>query len=290
MSPLHPGTALRALLAEPEITILPGVHDAISARLAANAGFTALSAGGNAATGTLLGLPDMGQLGMRDLADHYGRITAAAGIPVLVDADTGFGGVHNLAQTVRAFERAGAAGLFVEDQVTPKRCGYLAGKAVVPVADQLAKLRAALDARRDPAFLLCARTDALAVEGIEAAIDRAGRYKETGVDMVFVQGADTQEQLTRVCRAIPGLHLANLSQAGQAKITVAEAQEAGAAGIMFPIAALLAAAAAMRTVFEALHRDRTLAAVADTLLPMAEYNDLTGLPRVQADEDRWSAV
>lgn len=290
MSPLHPGTALRALLAEPEITILPGVHDAISARLAANAGFTALSAGGNAATGTLLGLPDMGQLGMRDLADHYGRITAAAGIPVLVDADTGFGGVHNLAQTVRAFERAGAAGLFVEDQVTPKRCGYLAGKAVVPVADQLAKLRAALDARRDSAFLLCARTDALAVEGIEAAIDRAGRYKETGVDMVFVQGADTQEQLTRVCRAIPGLHLANLSQAGQAKITVAEAQEAGAAGIMFPIAALLAAAAAMRTVFEALHRDRTLAAVADTLLPMAEYNDLTGLPRVQADEDRWSAV
>jgi methylisocitrate lyase len=290
MSPLHPGTALRALLAEPEITILPGVHDAISARLAANAGFTALSAGGNAATGTLLGLPDMGQLGMRDLADHYGRITAAAGIPVLVDADTGFGGVHNLAQTVRAFERAGAAGLFVEDQVTPKRCGYLAGKAVVPVADQLAKLRAALDARRDPAFLLCARTDALAVEGIEAAIDRAGRYKETGVDMVFVQGADTQEQLTRVCRAIPGLQLANLSQAGQAKITVAEAQEAGAAGIMFPIAALLAAAAAMRTVFEALHRDRTLAAVADTLLPMAEYNDLTGLPRVQADENRWTAA
>ena len=286
--PVRPGARLRALLAEPRITVLPGVHDALSARLAAAAGFGALMAGGNAATGVLLGAPDMGQLGMRDLADHYGRITAAAGVPVLVDADTGFGGVHNAAQTVRAFERAGAAGLFMEDQVTPKRCGYLAGKAVVPVADQIAKLRAALDARRDEAFLLCARTDALAVEGIEAAIDRAGRYKETGVDMVFVQGADTKEALGRVCRAIPGPHLANLSQAGQARITVAEAQEAGAAAIMFPIAALLAAAAAMDRVFGALRHDGSLDTVAADLLPMARYNELTGLARLQDDENRWT--
>ena len=196
--------------------MLPGVHDALSTRLAVVAGFAAIAAGGNAATGTLLGAPDMGQLGMRDYADHYGRIAAAAGsAPVLVDADTGFGGVHNVAQMVRNFERTGAGGLFIEDQVTPKRCGYLAGKAVVPVAEQLAKLRAALDTRRDEHFVLCARTDALAVEGIEAAIDRAGLYRETGVDMVFVQGADTVESLGRVCRAVPGLHLANVSQAAQ---------------------------------------------------------------------------
>ncbi len=288
--PLHPGASLRRLLAQPEITVLPGVHDALSARLAVVAGFSALCAGGNAATGTLLGAPDMGQLGMRDYADHYGRISAAAGTtPVLVDADTGFGGVHNVAQMVRAFERSGAGGLFIEDQVTPKRCGYLAGKAVVPVAEQLAKLRAALDTRRDEAFVLCARTDALAVEGIEAAIDRAGQYREAGVDMVFVQGADTAESLGRVCRAIPGLHLANVSQAAAgAKMTVAEAQAAGAAAVMFPIAALLAGVAAMEQMFVALKRDGSLAAVAQTLLPMARYNELTGLTQVQANEDKWS--
>jgi len=288
----HAGTQLRALLAQPEVTILPGVHDALSTRLAATAGFTALAAGGNAATGTLLGAPDMGQLGMRDLAEHYGRITAAAGaLPVLVDADTGFGGVHNVVQMVRSFERTGAAGLFIEDQVTPKRCGYLAGKEVLPVADQIAKLRAALDTRRDGAFVLCARTDALAVEGIQAAIDRAGQYFETGVDMVFVQGADTAESLGRVCRALPGLHLANVSQAaGGATLTVEQAQAAGAAAVMFPIAALLAAATAMKQVFVALKRDRSLHSIVPALMPMALYNELTGLPRLQADEDRWSRI
>jgi len=285
----HPGTILRHAFGEAEITVLPGVHDALSTRLAVAAGFSALAAGGNAATGTLLGAPDMGQLGMRDFADHYGRITAAAGeIPVLLDADTGFGGVHNVAQMMRAFERSGAGGLFIEDQVTPKRCGYLAGKAVVPIAEQMAKLRAAVDSRRDEAFLLCARTDALAVEGLEAAIDRAGRYRETGVDMLFVQGADTAESLRRVCQAVPGLHLANVSQATSgAKLTVAEAQAAGAAAVMFPIAGLLAAVAAMEQVFAALKRERSLDAVAPSLMPMARYNELTGLAQVQANEDRW---
>ena len=287
---IHPGTTLRALLAGPDILVLPGVHDALSARLAARTGFSAVVAGGNAATGTLLAAPDMGQLGMRDYADHYGRIAAAAGVPVLVDADTGFGGVHNVAQTVRTFERAGAAGLFIEDQATPKRCGYLAGKAVIPVADQLAKLRAALDARRDPAFLLCARTDALAVEGIDAAIERAGRYRETGVDMLFVQGADTPETLARVCQALPGAHLANVSQAGgPAKLSVDAAQAAGAAAIIFPIAALLAAAAAMERMLQTLYRDRSLDAVAAELMPMSHYNDVTDLPGVQANENRWSS-
>lgn len=285
----HPGTRLRALLAGPEILVLPGIHDALSARMAAAHGFTALAAGGNAATGTLLGAPDMGQLGMRDFADHYARIAAAAGIPVLVDADTGFGGVHNVVQTVRTFERSGAAGLFMEDQVTPKRCGYLAGKAVVPVADQLAKLRAALDTRRDAGFVLCARTDALAVEGIDAAIDRAGQYREAGVDMVFVQGADTPELLGRVCRAVPGLHLANISQAGSSHLTVDAAQAAGAAAVMFPIAALLAAAAAMDHVLATLKRDRSLDAIGPALMPIARYNDITGLSALQAAEDRYAA-
>lgn len=288
---MHPGTRLRTLLARPEIAVLPGVHDALSAKLAAAHGFQAVLGGGNAATGTLLGAPDMGQLGMRDFADHYARLAAAAGVPVLVDADTGFGGVHNVVQTVRAFERAGAAGLFMEDQVTPKRCGYLSGKAVVPVEEQLAKLAAALDARQDPAFIICARTDALAVEGIDAAIARARLYQKTGVDMVFVQGADTPESLTRVCAAVPGPHLCAMSQASAgAKLTVSAAEAAGAAAIIFPVAALLAAAAAMERVFAALYRDRSLDSVASELMDMGRYNDLTGLPDMQANEDRYRAA
>jgi 2,3-dimethylmalate lyase len=287
----HLGSQLRALLAQPQIVVLPGVHDALSARLAAANGFAAVVAGGNAATGTLLAAADMGQLGMRDFADHYRRIAEAARVPVLVDADTGFGGVHNVVQTVRAFERAGVAGLFMEDQVTPKRCGYLAGKKVVPVAEQVAKLRAALDARRDEAFVICARTDALAVEGIDAAIERALAYKQTGVDMLFVQGADSEDTLRTVCSAIPGLHLANVSQAGGgAKLTARQAQAAGAAAVMFPIAALLAAAAAMETVFQALKRDAAIDAVMPTLMPMARYNEVTELSRLQADEERYDAT
>jgi 2-methylisocitrate lyase-like PEP mutase family enzyme len=284
----HPGAVLRALLTTPQIAVLPGVHDALSARIAAHTGFTALVAGGNAATGTLLAEPDMGQLGMRDRAEHYRRIAEAARIPVLVDADTGFGGVHNVVQTVRAFERAGVAGLFMEDQVTPKRCGYLAGKQVVPVAEQVAKLRAALDARRDADFVICARTDAFAVEGIDAAIDRARAYHDTGVDMLFVQGADNEATLRHVCEALPGLHLANVSQAGAGTIlSASDAQAAGAAAIMFPITALLAAAAAMERVFEALRNDGAVTHIAPDLMPVRRYNDITELARLQADEERY---
>jgi 2-methylisocitrate lyase-like PEP mutase family enzyme len=287
---MHPGTRLRALLERPEIVVLPGVHDPLTARLAALQGFEAIMAGGNAATGTLLAAPDMGQMGMSDYADHYARVVAAAGLPVLVDADTGFGGVHNVTQTIRAFERAGAAGLFMEDQVTPKRCGYIAGKAVVPVAEQVGKLKAALDARTNAEFVICARTDALSVEGVEAAIERVTRYKDTGVDMVFVQGADNLESMRHVVRAVPGWHLANISQAaGSAGLTIAEAEEAGAAAVMFSIATMLTAAAAVERLLMTLKRDRSLDAVKSELMPMSHYNEVVGLDRLQAAEERYTA-
>jgi methylisocitrate lyase len=179
----------------------------------------------------------------------------------------------------------------MEDQVTPKRCGYLAGKAVISVAEQLAKLRAALDTRRDPAFVLCARTDALAVEGVEAAIERALRYQETGVDMIFVQGADTPDMLRRVCAAIPGPHLSIISQASSTStLSISSAQSAGAAAIMFPIAAMLAAAGAMDRMLGALYRDQSLSAVAAELMPMSRYNEITGLAQRAEDENRWRRI
>ncbi len=287
----HPGHRLRALLAAPEVVVMPGIYDAVSARLASAHGFGAVVAGGNAATGTLLGAPDLGQLGMRDYADHYARLAAASDVPLLADADTGFGGVHNVVQTVRAFERAGAAGLFIEDQSFPKRCGYLAGKSVIPAQDQVAKLVAALDARRDPAFVICARTDALAVEGLDGAIDRAGRYRDAGVDMVFVQGADTVETLTKVCQAVPGWHIANISQAGSGRpLTLAECQACGAAAALFPIAAMLAAAAAVERMLLTLKRDHGLDAAMPEMMPMSRYNEVVGLSRLGADELRYTSA
>ena len=150
----------RELIAAPDILVMPGVYDALSARIAEASGFAALVAGGNAAVGAMLAGPDIGQSNMRDYADHYARICAAVEIPVSVDADTGFGDVHNVRQTVRSFEAAGVAGLMISDQVFPNRCGYLAGKQVVPVEEMVAKIKAALDARRDPDLVVIARTDA----------------------------------------------------------------------------------------------------------------------------------
>ena len=277
------------MLAQKRIAVLPGVYDALSAKLAQAHGFEAILAGGNAAVGTLLGEPDLGQISMRDYADHYGRIASAVQIPVLVDADTGFGGVHSVRQAVRAFERAGAAGLFIEDQTLPKRCGYLAGKAVVPIEEMLGKLAAALDARTDPNFVICARTDALSVLGLDAAIERVQRYWEMGVDMTFVQGADRMEDLRAVCAAVPGPQLANVSQAAQvAGASIDAIEQAGAAAVMYSITTILAAAGAVDQALGALKRDGTLSAVADRLMTVDRYNEICGLAGKEEQEQRYA--
>ncbi len=155
---------LRAIMAGDKLVLFPGAYDGLSARIMEAEGFQALVAGGYAAVGSMLAQADMGQSNMRDYADHYARICNAVQIPVYVDADTGFGGVNNVRQMVRAFEDAGVAGLFISDQVFPNRCGYLPGKQIIPVEQMLAKLKAALDARRDPDLFIAARTDAFSVE------------------------------------------------------------------------------------------------------------------------------
>ena len=193
----------RQLLINPGLLVMPGVYDALSARIAVAAGFEALAAGGYAAVGSMLGGPDMGQSNMRDYADHYTRLCAAVEVPVSVDADTGFGDVHNVRQMVRAFEAAGVAGLMIGDQVFPNRCGYMPGKAVVPVEQMLAKLKAALDARTDPDLVIIARTDAAADHGLDAAIERCQLFMEAGVDAAKPQGVDTPEDTKRVIAGDP---------------------------------------------------------------------------------------
>ena len=204
---------LRELLAQPGLTLMPGAYDALSARIIEAQGFEGVVAGGYAAVGSMLAQPDTGQSNMRDYADHYARICAAVAVPVYVDGDTGFGGVNNVRQMVRAFEAAGVAGLFIGDQTFPNRCGYLPGKQVIPVEQMLAKVKAMLDARSDPDLLICARTDAAGVEGLDRAIERCQLFMEAGADMAKPQGVDAIEDIKRLKREVAGPQMATISQA-----------------------------------------------------------------------------
>src|SRR6266702_8551668 len=245
----------RAIMAGNRLVLMPGAYDALSARIIESEGFEALVAGGYAAIGSMLAQADMGQSNMRDYADHYARVCAAVEIPVYVDADTGFGGVNNVRQMVRGFEAAGVAGMFISDQVFPNRCGYLPGKQVIPVEQMLAKVKAALDARRDPDLYIAARTDAAIVEGLESAIARCQLFMEAGADMAKPMGVDTIADIKRVLREVGGPHMATLSQAAGPKArSLAELEAAGVCSATFPSVALFAAAQAVRNVLRLLKR------------------------------------
>jgi methylisocitrate lyase len=239
----------------------------------------------------MLGAPDIGQSNMRDYAEHYGRICAAVeAAPVTVDADTGFGGVHNVAQMVRAFEAAGAAGIMIGDQVFPNRCGYLPGKAVVPVEEMLAKIRAALAARRDPDLVVIARTDARADHGLEEALARCRLFLEAGADLAKPQGVDRPEEIARAIAEVPCPFMATLSQAARRRVQdIADLRALGVAAVSLPSIGLFAAARAVREVFGTLAAEQSLAAVEPRLMPLNEYYDLVGLERSLAQETRFQA-
>ena len=275
----------RELIAAPGMVYAPGSYDALSARIIEAQGFDVVVAGGYAAVGALLGQPDTGQSNMRDYADHYGRICAAVNVPVYVDGDTGFGGVNNVRQMVRAFEDAGVAGLFISDQVFPPRCGYMEGKQLISTQDMLAKLKAALDARRDPDLFIVARTDALSVEGLDGAIERAQLYMDMGVDMAKVIGADQLDAFRRILREVPGAQMANMSNANPKGMpTPAEFEAAGAAMMTFPSAALFAAVGAVTRAMAALKKESSLDGARSGFCTLDEYYDLVGLERQQQSE------
>ena len=278
----------RALMAGQRLVLMPGAYDALSARIIEAESFEAIVAGGYAAIGSMLAQADMGQSNMRDYADHYARICAAVEIPVYVDADTGFGGVNNVRQMVRAFEAAGVAGLFISDQVFPNRCGYLPGKQIVPVEQMLAKLKAALDARRDENLFIAARTDAAGVEGVDAAIARCQLFMEAGADMAKPMGIDTTDGIKRVLREVGGPHMATLSQAaGPTARSLPELEAAGVVAATFPSVVLFAAANAVRNVLRLLRRDNSLAPCQEHLIPLDDYYELVGLKPLLAREESY---
>jgi 2-methylisocitrate lyase-like PEP mutase family enzyme len=285
---IKPGKRLRELIEQPGITLIPGAYDALSARIIVSHGFEAVGTGGYAATGTLLGEPDVGQMTMHDYVDHYGRVAQSVDVPVFADADTGFGGPNNVRRCVRAFERAGVAGMFIEDQQSPKRCGYLPGKTLIPVEQMLAKIAAALDARTDESFFFVARTDAAAIYGLDAAIERAQRYMAAGADMVLLQGADTPEDFTRVVREVPGPRFANLSNArGKAATTIAQLEALGAKVVTFPSLALYAAATAVDRTMAALAKTRSIVGIVEDMMSVEDYNRIVGLDAHNEREQRY---
>ncbi len=283
-------TQFRHLLDRPEILLLPGVHDALSARLAEAAGCEALAAGGYGATASLLGAPDIAQLGLKEMADYYDRLCEATSLPVLADGDTGHGGPAHVVRLVRAFERAGVAALFIEDQVAPKRCGHMEGKRVIPVADMVAKIKAALDARVDADLIIMARTDARAIEGLEAAIERGQIYREAGADLIFVEAPLSIEEMTRICSEIPAPCLANHVEGGKSPLLPARRlQEIGYAAVAYPTASCYMAAHALRRLYAEIRQSGDTAAMAGEMLSFAAFNEIVGLGRWREGERRAEA-
>ncbi|MEZ5832787.1 MAG: isocitrate lyase/phosphoenolpyruvate mutase family protein [Dongiaceae bacterium] len=275
----------RDLIEAEEILVLPGIFDALSARLAAAAGFQALVGGGYSATASLIGAPDIGQLGLAEMADHYRRLTDSVDIPILADADTGFGDCVNVARTVRTYERAGVAALIIEDQVAPKRCGHMDGKRVIPMADMIAKIKAVLDARVDGDLMIVARTDARAIEGLEAAVERAQLYRAVGADMIFVEAPLSTDEMAYICSDIAAPCLANNVEGGKTPILSAtRLEEIGYAAVAFPVSASYVAAKALREFFSDLHAAGDTAALTERMLHFAAFHDIVGLPKLREQE------
>ncbi|MDA4846234.1 isocitrate lyase/PEP mutase family protein [Hoeflea poritis] len=282
---MRPTTRLRALLNAPEFLVMPGAHDALSAKLAERAGFDAIVMGGFPVTGSLLAAPDSSQLGLSELAEHYRRVTGAVDIPLFVDADTGFGNASNVRRTTRELERAGVAGFFIEDQVFPKRCGHTPGKAVVPVEDMIAKVKAAADARTDGDLVLVARTDALAVEGLNAAIERAGLYREAGADMLFIEAPTSVEQMRRIIADLGGLHLANMIDFGMSPDhDSAELQEIGYACGLWGLSSIFTMTRALIDLYATIKADGTSANARDRMVTFDEFTAIVGLPQMREAE------
>jgi 2-methylisocitrate lyase-like PEP mutase family enzyme len=276
-------SALKDLLARPEPLLAPGVYDALSALLARQTGFEALYLSGASIAYTRLGRPDIGLTTATEVAQTLAHITDRVDLPVIVDADTGFGNALNVQRTVRDFERAGAAMVQIEDQGFPKRCGHLDGKTLVGAQEMCGKLRAALDARASEKTLVLARTDAVAVEGLEAALERAERYLECGVDALFIEALRSPEQMQAACQRFASRVplLANMVEGG--KTPVLDAQALGKIGfriVIFPGGTARAVAHTLQKYYGTLKKDGTTAAMRGEMLDFDGLNGVIGTPEL----------
>ena len=281
---------LRALLDSGQTIVAPGAFDPLSARLVEEAGFPAVYMTGFGTSAALLGRPDVGLLTMTEMADNAARIAACVDVPVIADADAGYGNPLNVIRTVGAYEGAGVAGIHIEDQVAPKKCGHLEGKLVIPAEEMAEKVRAAVEARTQPEFVIIARTDARAVEGLKRSLQRGRMYREAGADVLFIEALTSEAEAEEAVRAFPGVPLLfNWAEGGKTPpISLDRVKELGFRIVIFPISTLLAATGAMRRILQEIARAGTPAAAMQELPTFAEFVDFIGLPQVREAEQRYA--
>lgn len=272
----------KQLVEAEEILLLPGAYDALSAKLIEAAGFQGVYMTGYGQAASKLGQPDVGLMTMTEMVERAGDMVMAVGIPVVCDADTGFGNNVNIVRTIREYERLGAAAIQLEDQTMPKKCGHMLGREVIDAQDMVMKLKAAVAARTDPDFLIIARTDARTNYGIDEAIRRGKLYAEAGADIVFVESVESVEEMRRVNREIPARTIANMVETGRTPfLTAQELQEVGYDLVVYPISSLFTAAKSVYDMLLDLKANGTTKNYLDKMMSFSQFNDFIGLPLVR---------
>jgi 2-methylisocitrate lyase-like PEP mutase family enzyme len=273
MSVQNPAGTLRDHLSAGRQLIVPGAANALAARVIEECGFDAVYVTGAGIANTFLGSPDIGLVTLSELRDHVEAMADAVRLPLIVDADTGFGNPLNVARTVRVLERAGAAAIQFEDQASPKKCGHFSGKGVIPADDMVQKIHAAVDARADEAVCIIARTDARVIEGMDRALERAEAYRDAGADILFVEAPRTLEELHAIAATVPGRHIANMVEGGLTPLVPAS-ELTDFSIVLFANIALQAAVKGMQSVLADVHRTGSLAGTADRIAPWSERQRL----------------
>lgn len=283
-------TLLRKMIEEPGIIVAPGAYDALSAKIAETIGFKCIIHTGYGTAASKAGLPDVGLISFGEMVERVREIATAVNIPVIADGDTGYGNAVNVYRTVQEYIRAGAAAILLEDQLWPKRCGHMLGKAVISVEEMVGKIKAAVDARNelDPDFIIIARTDAIATHGIDEAIRRAEMYKDAGADVIFVEAIPTIEDAERIVKEVNAPLLLNLIEGGKTPLlTVKEAEDLGFKIVIFPLTALYATTKAMMECLKILKETGNPRKYLDKLITFHDFNKIVGLDKIRKLEQTY---
>jgi len=282
--------SVRELLERHGQLVMPGVYDALSAKLAARAGFETVFITGYSLSATLLGEPDFGLLTQTEVIAAATRICPVIDAPVIVDADTGYGNAINVIRTVEELIRAGAAGMFLEDQVWPKRCGHMKGKQVIQLDEQLKKLRAGIEAAKGHDFFIVARTDARQAAGLNEAITRGIAFKDAGADAVFIEAPHSKDEMKEIARQVPGPLVANMLERGVTPLMPPqELQDLGFQLIVWPLAPVYAVAKTLMETYATLRREGSTLSVLDSLMPFDQFNEVVGLDEKYAVDERYKS-
>ncbi len=284
------GNLIRRFLRENGQLIMPGVYDALSAKIAQRTGFEVVFVTGYSLSATLLGEPDFGLLTQTEVVAAAQRICGVVDVPVIVDADTGYGNAINVIRTVKDLIRANAAGIFLEDQVWPKRCGHMKGKLVVPLDEHLNKLRAAIEAKDGTDFFIVARTDSRQALGLREAIKRGVAFKQAGADAVFIEAPESKDEMKEIARGVPGPLVANMLERGVTPLMQpAELKDLGFDMVVWPLAPLYCVAKSLSEVYGALRRDGSTLGMLDRLMPFDDFNDIVGLNEKYAVDAKYKS-